>query len=125
MTSNHHIERDVRKMLQRLESNVRRADPCPTHQLEVFRDAAIEFQPGIYVREVDELHRVIGDQKAFFVERRFRVLRIVKISLEDVGSDDTKLAATVHVRNKLRGHLRQWNADVAGPLNRLVRLETR
>ena len=78
------VERDVRKMLERLEPDDGGAHPRPAHQLEIFGDAAVEAQPRIRIVRIDELHGVLGDKEAFVIERLLRFLRVAIVTLEDV-----------------------------------------
>src|ERR1700722_8181244 len=116
------VERDVRKMLERLQSDEGGAHPRPAHQLEILGDAAVETQPRIRIVRIDELHGVLGDKEAFVIERLLRFLRVAIVPLEDVRSLETQLEATVLIGNQLQRNLRQRHADVARSVDGLVGL---
>src|SRR5277367_5000162 len=116
------VERDVRKMLERLEPDVRGTHPRPAHQLEIFGDAAVEAQPHIRIVRIDELHGVLGDKEAFVIERLLRFLRVAIVTLEDVRSLETQLEASILIGDQLQRNLRQGHANVARSVDGLMRL---
>src|SRR6516165_10311684 len=101
VSRHHHIERDVGKMLERIETDIGSAHPRAAHQLKVFRDAAVEVQPGIRVVEIDELHGVVGDEEALLIKRLLRFLRLLIVALEDIRSFETQLATAIFVWDEL------------------------
>src|SRR3984957_2029711 len=116
------VERDVRKVLERLQSDEGGAHPRPAHELEIFGDAAVKTQPRIRIVRIDELHGVLGDKEAFVIERLLRFLRVAIVTLEDVRSLETQLEASVLIGDQLQCNLRQRHADVARSVDGLMRL---
>ncbi len=49
MTGDYDVERQVREVLQGFKSNIGCSHPCPTHELKIFCDAAIETEASIRI----------------------------------------------------------------------------